>query len=171
MSRSGKVEINQVTKMLKMRKVEKIVSKTQSKSITLNLERVACTGKAPGLLGRPKVSPSRLLINQKLQYSYLIFPSYIKKWRAFVSPILIWCHRFVLTASGKSEAGWMKRNRADVRRVTPQHLGAAGDPESCCAFLSFILPWFYFQELSLSFHKNSSFESASYSSLQYTFIG
>lgn len=31
MSRSGKVEINQVTKMVKMRKVEKIVSKTQSK--------------------------------------------------------------------------------------------------------------------------------------------
>ena len=42
--------------------LERGVSKTQTKSVTLNLERVACTGKAPGLLGRPKVSPSRLLI-------------------------------------------------------------------------------------------------------------
>ena len=37
-------------------------------------------------------------------------------------------YRLVFTASGKSESGWVEGNRADIRGVAPQHLGAARDP-------------------------------------------
>ena len=57
----------------------------QEYDFTLNLERVACTGKAPGLLGHPIVSPSKLIIYQPLlyykHYSKSIVPTKVKAIR------------------------------------------------------------------------------------------
>ena len=46
----------------KPRREEKAGVAKQEYDVTLNLEKVACTDKAPGLLGRPIVSPSKLMI-------------------------------------------------------------------------------------------------------------